>query len=682
MNPNYPTKDNSNSNSNSKSNSNSSQQDSGGGGQAPVLNGSPNMDILNAMDQQLVAIEEGQFRAVQVAFAQQQITEKMAKLLSTQALFNKYIQDPTIGKVDINGVTKTMEQLKTDIENQRSMLINAIDTIQQGQAEDDESRSKRAALNRLVIQSQNRIPVEDAAAYITYIFERMSKKQDFDPVITKRICDEIVKKFEEEMRQQGQVGLLQQYSDWIKSYIDEALTKATISYLKAKALAEPAGQAAAGLTMIGLAATNVIPRLEYLTSVSQGLGPAIMNDNLMTTMATNVGRQISNATTNILIASTNLVTSAIASHPVAATFGGLALLISAYWKLSPEHKRLVSAKMNELFEKLQIIWNGATDPNTWIPAYHKVNALMAEMKDFFEDRGIYIVDEDYDSELSVRSASSASSRASSIVPSRASSSASSGVEPLTKPSYSTVSSKTTVSSKATVLSKASEDADSLSLDLFAGTGNQLAEEKLKRFQDIVNNNDPDSSSSRSSSIPREVIARAESDISDITNYSYGSKSPANSGQSSPYSTDYNRGGVNSPGGMYFPVSQVSRANSINSQDLLIPNSRGSTPRGSPMGQSVSPIQQQLGSPINQQLANPVNQQLGSPILGQKRTTTADEESNKRGRSEYSSSEEKMNGGRRKSRRYKSRRYTKKRPYRKYRNTRRRPKRHTKKRGRK
>jgi hypothetical protein len=234
-------------------------------------------------------------------------------------------------------------------------------------------------------------------------------------------------------------------------------------------------------------------------------------------------------------------------------------------------------------------------------------------------------------------------------------------------------------------------ADTLSLDLFAGTGNQLAQEKLKRFQDIVNNNDPDSSSSRSSSsIPREVITRAQSNISDITNYSYGSKSPANSGQSSPYSTDYNRGGPDSPGGIYNPLSQSSRSNSINSQDPLIRNSPGSTPPGSPIQQLANPINQQLanlvnqppGSPINQQLANPVNQPPGSPILGQKRTTTADEVSNKRGRTEYSSSEEKMNGGRRRSRRHKSRRYTKKRPYRKYRNTRRRPKRHTKKRGRK
>jgi len=654
-------KGNKNSNSkNSNNDINSSSQNPGGGlpvdqqssSQTSVLNGNPNMTLLDAMDRQLVAVEEGQFRAVQAEFAQKEITQKAAKLLSTQALFNKYIQDPNVGKVDINGVEKTMDQLQDDINNQRRILIEAVDTIQSIRAEDDEFRQKREALNRLVIKSQNRIPVEDAAAYITYIFERMSKKRDFDPVITKRICDGIVQKFEEEMGKQGKVGLIQQYSDWIKSYIDDVLNKAIIAYLRAKALVEPTGRAAAGLTMIGLAATNLAPQLEYVSSVSQSFGPALMRDeSLVMTGVGNVVRTLSTATTNTLIAATNFVTSAIASHPVAATFGGLSLLLSAYWQLSSDHRGQVSELMKELLEKLQFIWNQATDPNKWIPAYHRVISLMTEIKEFLEDRGILVVDEEYDSVLSVRSASSSSS----------SSASSSGVAPLRIPSNSTVSSLTreTILSRASTKAstKATTDADSVSLELFKTTGQQLAEEKLKRFQALLNTESASSSSSSSSvsGVPREVdFTRARSDISSLTATPFGSQ---DLDSSSPYSRDYSRGG---PSGIFKPVLQDSRANSPHSQDSLIANSPGFTPPG-------------------------------SPLVGQKRTTSEPDllESNKKGRptsdstsSSQSSDMYKGLGGRRKSRRHGTRTSTKKRQYRKYRNTRKRSRRHTKKRSRK
>lgn len=648
----FPNKNSNSKNSNS-SNMNSSSQNPGGGlvplgsqssRQTSVLNGDPNMAVLDDMDRQLVAVEEGQFRAVQAEFAEKQITEKMANLLSTQALFNKLIQDKNVGKVDINGVKKSMAELQADIENQRRILINAVDTIQLKQAEEIEFEQKKGALDRLVIQSQNRIPVEDAAAYITYIFERMSKKRDFDPVVTKRICDEIVTKFEEEMEKQGQVGLLQQYRDWIKSYIDEALTKATLSYLRAKALVKPTGQAAAGLTMIGLAATNLFPQLEYVSSVSQSLGPALLDDSLLATMAINVGRTLSTATTNTLIAATNLVTSAIASHPVAATFGGLSLLISAYWQLSLDHRGQVSKLMNELLEKLQFIWNQATDPDQWIPAYHKVNSLMAEIKGFLEDRGILIVDEEYDSVLSVRSASSVSSSASS------SSSSSSRVTPLRKPSNSTVSSLT----GATILSRASSESDSVSRDLFKETGQQLTLQKLQNFQALINAESASSSSGSSINVPKEVdFTRARSDISSLTATPFGSQDLDSGSQSSTYSLgSYTKGTPDSPGGPYKPVSQNSRAVSPHSQDSLIPNSPGNTPPGSPQGNRLESI---LGKRQDSE-----DSDMYADIFSKKS----------------------KQGGRRKSRRHGSRSSTKKRQYRKYRNTRKRSRRHTKKRSRK
>ena len=82
------------------------------------------------------------------------------------------------------------------------------------------------------------------------------------------------------MKEQGKVSLISQYAEWIRSYVTDTLSIAKISYLRAKALAKPTGQAATGLTMIGLAATNLDLQIGYVTSMSQGLGPAILNDSL------------------------------------------------------------------------------------------------------------------------------------------------------------------------------------------------------------------------------------------------------------------------------------------------------------------------------------------------------------------------------------------------------------------
>ena len=613
---------------------------SSSGGQA-ILAGQPNTQVLNTMEQQLISVQNGEFRNDQIQFAQKEIAKKMGDLLYYQALYNRYIQDQNIGERDKIDVKTAIDRLKNEINNLSKSLTGSIQDITEEQINKDDFRRKNEALDHLVNQSQNRGAVMDAAAYITYIFENMSKNRDFDPAITSQICDEIVKQFEEKMKAQGQVGLISQYADWIRSYVTETLAVAKISYLRTKALLKPTGQAAAGLTMIGLAATNLELQLNYVQPIIRSFGvPLVRDESLVMTGLGNIGRTLSATATNTLIAATNLVTRAIASHPVAATFAGLSLLLSAYWKLSPNQRIQVSETMNELLNQLQIVWNKATDKEKWMSAYNNVCSLMVDLKNFLEDRGFLVIDNDYNDICSVHSDQSVSS---------ASSSASSGVSPLKRPpsdSLSSMSSSPLFSQKqqplltsvlgkrqsselssSSIVSKASKDADTLSLDLFRNTGQQLAIDKLIAFQDLINEESSNSNSSSSASIsgiPTSVdISRASSVGSDLT-VSRTSSSSRSSSLNNP------------PGGGY---TLAATRNSSNNSDF----------------------------------ENNLTIEQTTPLLKRAKTDKPESPSSSDGSN--------MGGGRhrrRRSRRHKSRRYTKKRKFiRRRRNTRRRPKRHTK-----
>mgnify|MGYP003704893843 CR=1 FL=1 len=173
----------------------SSGSQSSSGGQ--ILTGQPNTQLLNAMEQQLISVQNGQFRNDQINFAQTQIAQKMGDLLFYQGLYNRYIQEKNIGERDKNDVKANIARLKNEINNLSKSLTDSIQEITEEQINKDDFRQKNEALERLVNQSQNRGAVMDAASYITYIFENMSKSRDFDPAITTKICDEIVKQFEE-----------------------------------------------------------------------------------------------------------------------------------------------------------------------------------------------------------------------------------------------------------------------------------------------------------------------------------------------------------------------------------------------------------------------------------------------------------------------------------------------------
>lgn len=660
-------------NSNSENNQDNPNLNPGGGlpldsqsssGGQSILAGQPNTQLLDAMEQQLISVQNGQFRDIKIAFAEKKILEQIAELLSNQALYNRYIQDPTIGKVDINGVALTIQQLKDKINNQSKDLADIIDTIKLEQSEEAEFRQKREALNRLVNQSQNRIPVENAAAYITYIFERMSKTQDFDPAVTSQICDEILNIFEEKMKAQGEVSLIKQYYDWIRSYVTETLAVAKISYLRTKALLKPTGQAAAGLTMIGLAATNLAQQLDYVQPIIRSFGvPLVRDESLVMTGLGNIGRTLSATASNTLIAATNLVTRAIASHPVAATFAGLSLLLSAYWKLSPNQRTEVSKTMNELLNQLQIIWNKATDKEKWMSAYNNVCSLMVDLKNFLEDRGFLVIDNDYNDICSVHSDPSVSS---------ASSRASSGVSPLKIPSVS-LSSMSSEASQATEATEASNRADSVSLELFRNTGQQLARDKLIAFQDLINEESSNSNSNSSSSasisgIPNVVnMSRVSSVNSPLSMSPFSSRSPSlNESQGSRTSSGQS---LNMNLGSNAPIG-YERANSKDSTS----NSQGSS-QGPPPGVITKNLLSEIEPLIKRSEKRGYMSSNVEDVKGEKKVKTDEPES------PSSSDGSDMDGGRHRrhrSRRHKSRRYTKKRKFiRRRRNTRRRPKRHTK-----
>jgi len=584
-------------------------------GRQTILTGQPNTQLLNAMEQQLISVQNGQFRNDQIQFAQKQIAQKMGDLLYYQGLYNRYIQDQNIGERDKIDVKTAIDRLKNEINNLSKSLTGSIQEITEEQINKDDFRRKNEALDHLVNQSQNRGAVMDAAAYITYIFENMSKNRDFDPAVTSQICDEIVKQFEEKMKAQGQVGLISQYADWIRSYVTDTIGVAKISYLRTKALIEPTGQAAAGLTMIGLAATNLDPTLMYVEPTIRGFGPALVRDeSLIMTGLGNIARTLSTTATNTLIAATNLVTRAIASHPVAATFAGLSLLLSAYWKLSPNQRIQVSKTMNELLNQLQIVWNKATDTDTWIPAYNNVCSLMVDLKNYLEDRGFLVIDNDYNDICSVHSDQSVSS---------ASSSASSGVSPLQLPSVLGKRQSSELSSSS-IVSKASKDADTLSFDLFRNTGQQLARQNLERFQNLINEESSNSTSPRAG-IPSIYYARSastQSNVSDIT------VSPHESQE-----IDYERLPSNSSSG-----SQGS--------NFMLP---GVITGDGDIIEQTTPL-------------------LKKGKTNEPKSPSSSDGSNMGGGRHH----------RHRSRRHKSRRYTKKRKFiRRRRNTRRRPKRHTK-----
>ena len=647
----------------------SSGSQSSSGGQ--ILTGQPNTQLLNAMEQQLISVQNGQFRNDQIQFAQKQIAQKMGDLLYYQGLYNRYIQDRNVGERDKNEVKTAIDRLKNEINNLSKSLTGSIQEITEEQINKDDFRRKNEALDHLVNQSQNRGAVMDAAAYIIYIFENMSKNRDFDPAITSQICDEIVKQFEEKMKEQGQVGLISQYADWIRSYVTDTIGVAKISYLRTKALIEPTGQAAAGLTMIGLAATNLDPTLMYVEPTIRGFGPALVRDeSLIMTGLGNIARTLSTTTTNTLIAATNLVTRAIASHPVAATFAGLSLLLSAYWKLSPNQRIQVSETMNQLLEKLQEIWNTATDAKSWIPAYNQVCSLMVKLKDYLEDIGVFVIDDTYDDICSVHSDPSTSSSASS--------SASSGVPPLKIPSSVSLSSSSTISSplfgpsvprkrqsssissstQATKTStKASTIADTVSLDLFRNTGQQLVRQNLEKLI----NEESSSSASSTSDMPTfvNIPSRTISNISDIT------VSPSESQEMDL--------GIEGPVG-------YERANSRDSG-----SSSGS--QGPPPGVITQDIISET-TPLLERRRSEKRGYMSSnveDVKGEKKIKT--DEPGSPSSSEESDLYAGLGGSyrsrRHKSRRHKSRRYTKKRKVirmrinTRHRNTRRRPRRHTK-----
>jgi hypothetical protein len=639
-------------------------------GRQSILTGQPNTQLLNAMEQQLISVQNGQFRNDQIQFAQKQIAQKMGDLLYYQGLYNRYIQDQNVGERDKNEVKTAIDRLKNEINNLSKSLTGSIQEITEEQINKDDFRRKNEALDHLVNQSQNRGAVMDAAAYITYIFENMSKNRDFDPVITSQICDEIVKQFEEKMKAQGQVGLISQYADWIRSYVTDTIGVAKISYLRTKALIEPTGQAAAGLTMIGLAATNLDPTLMYVEPTIRGFGPALVRDeSLIMTGLGNIARTLSTTTTNTLIAATNLVTRAISSHPVAATFAGLSLLLSAYWKLSPNQRIQVSETMNQLLEKLQEIWNKATDKDTWIPAYNQVCSLMVKLKDYLEDIGVFVIDDTYDDICSVHSDPSTSSSASS--------SASSGVPPLKIPSSVSLSSSSTISSPlfgpnvprkrqlsklststqvTKTSTKASTIADTLSLDLFKNTGQQLVIQNLERFQKLINE-ESSSSASSTSDMPTfvNIPSRTISNISDIT------VSPSESQEMDL--------GIEGPVG-------YERANSRDSG-----SSSGS--QGPPPGVITEDIISET-TPLLERRSEKRGYMSSNveDVKGEKKVKTDEPEPTSSSSSQSSDMYAGLGGSyrsiRHKSRRHKSRRYTKKRKViRRRRNTRRRPKRHTK-----
>jgi hypothetical protein len=629
-------------------------------GRQTILTGQPNTQLLNAMEQQLISVQNGQFRNDQIQFAQKQIAQKMGDLLYYQGLYNRYIQDQNIGERDKIDVKTAIDRLKNEINNLSKSLTGSIQDITEEQINKDDFRRKNEALDHLVNQSQNRGAVMDAAAYITYIFENMSKNRDFDPAVTSQICDEIVKQFEEKMKAQGQVGLISQYADWIRSYVTDTIGVAKISYLRTKALIEPTGQAAAGLTMIGLAATNLDPTLMYVEPTIRGFGPALVRDeSLIMTGLGNIARTLSATATNTLIAATNLVTRAIASHPVAATFAGLSLLLSAYWKLSPNQRIQVSETMNQLLEKLQEIWNKATDKDTWIPAYNQVCSLMVKLKDYLEDIGVFVIDDTYDDICSVHSDPSTSSSASSGVPplkipSSVSLSSSSTISsPLFGPNVprkrqsSSISSSTQVTKTST---KASDDADTVSLDLFKNTGQQLVRQNLERFQKLINE-ESSSSASSTSDMPTfvNIPSRAISNISDIT------VSPSESQEMDL--------GIEGPVG-------YERANSRDSG-----SSSGS--QGPPPGVITQDIISET-TPLLERRRSEKRGYMSSnveDVKGEKKIKTDEPGSPS---SSDGSDMYKNIGGSYRSRRHKSRRYTKKRKFiRRRRNTRRRPKRHTK-----
>jgi len=650
-----------------------SQSSSGG----QILTGQPNIQLLNAMEQQLISVQNGQFRNDQIQFAQKQIAQKMGDLLYYQGLYNRYIQDQNVGERDKNEVKTAIDRLKNEINNLSKSLTGSIQEITEEQINKDDFRRKNEALDHLVNQSQNRGAVMDAAAYITYIFENMSKNRDFDPAITSQICDEIVKQFEEKMKAQGQVGLISQYADWIRSYVTDTIGVAKISYLRTKALIEPTGQAAAGLTMIGLAATNLDPTLMYVEPTIRGFGPALVRDeSLIMTGLGNIARTLSTTSTNTLIAATNFVTRAIASHPVAATFAGLSLLLSAYWKLSPNQRIQVSETMNQLLEKLQEIWNKATDKDTWIPAYNQVCSLMVKLKDYLEDIGVFVIDDTYDDICSVHSDQSVSSASSNM-----SSNASSGVPPLERPQSVSLSSTSTISSSlfsqkqqpqltsvlgkrqssklssSSIVSKASDNADSLSFDLFRNTGQQLVRQNLERFQKLINEESSGSTLS-GRDIPSEVVTRTISNISDITVSPSGSQE-MDLGIEAPigYERANSRDSGSSSGSQGPPPGVITQDIISETTPLL---ERRSEKRGY-MSSNVEDVKGEKKIKTNEP---------GSP--------SSSEESNL-----YAGLGGSYRSIRHKSRRYKSRRYTKKRKLirrrrnTRNRNTKRRPKRHTK-----
>jgi hypothetical protein len=466
------------------------------------------LDNINYNESQLVAVDPVVLQTRRTVFNQTQLGKLTTQLLTSQAELNSIIQQGnTVGAVDKTNVEKKIDALKLQIGNLISETVKDNVLKEQWQKELNDSRQKLESIQKQENVSLNKYQVETNLELIKFIFERMSKNRDFDPEVTKQICEDMVTDFERKMTAQGRTPLWKQYFAMLRDSINENYAAAKLFYLKVKPYAPLAGQAAAGLTTIGLAATNLGPQIPAITPVLTNYGVALLKDqSLVGNALGNVANRLTETTGNILISATNLVIRSISAHPVASTFGGLSLLLSAYWglsqddrnKLGPEIISAANQIIAKIKEQLQIVWDATTDINNWKKAYNNLCQLMVEFKQYCDSNGINLVDDEYDDVLSVPSMTSnvalssvASSRASSV--------------------------NSTASSVAS--SKASSKADSLSLSLFQ---DGLTENNLEQFQQLINTNDGSISSSIEGSAGTQ-LSRGYSNYSNVSSLGFGSQ---------------------------------------------------------------------------------------------------------------------------------------------------------------
>jgi hypothetical protein len=362
----------------------SSSDNGGGGGQVPLSSNAStassgsNSEALKQLDStlakdfknsQLVTVNEDEFRNRQIQFSQDQLKQIFTELASLQAQYNAAMNNPNEGERNKIDMKRQINDLRQQIAQQTGIQDEINSSRALIMAQNEEFRKKNEALDKTVIDSQNRLLVELAAESLVLYINSEQNKRGFNPETTKAICDDIITQFTNAMNSQGQAGWAQQNIEWITAYLYDVTSNATSIYRRAMQFKGAALPAAAAATLMAIVSTN-IPSAPIST-----IGVSLAND---AGLLRAVSGEIINRTGNAILG-------LIYAHPVATVLASIMLLISAYNQLSQvDQTRLgegVKQMYNQLLNYLQQIISGTLNRDNWKQLFTQITDLMSSFED-------------------------------------------------------------------------------------------------------------------------------------------------------------------------------------------------------------------------------------------------------------------------------------------------------------